>query len=67
MQTTAGTDTFVGSTEAAAILGIDKSTLTRWVAAGEVEAAGRVSNRKNSAFVFTRAEIERVKREKAAA
>lgn len=57
----------VGSAEAAQLLGIDKSTLTRWVAAGDITPLGRVSDRKNSAFIFERAEVERVAAKQSAA
>lgn len=55
----------MGSAEAAHFLGIDKSTLTRWVADGAI-AATRIGDRKNSALIFDRAEVERVKAERAA-
>ena len=49
----------IGSATACRILGdIDRSTLTRWVAAGRLAAAARVSDKPNSAFMFSRAEVE---------
>ena len=46
--------------------GVDRRTALRWIAAGEV-AATKVGDGRTNAYVLTRAEVERVKREKAAA
>ena len=62
--TAADTASILGSTEVATILGIDKSTLTRMVAAGEITAE-RLGNRRNSALIFHADEVERVRRERA--
>ena len=48
----------IGSAEACRILGVHVSTLTRWVATGEVKAAHKLPS-KNGAYLFARAEIER--------
>ena len=53
----------IGSTEAAAILGIDKSTLTRWVIEGRVPCIGRVSAKRNGALLFDLHEIETFRQE----
>lgn len=45
----------IGSTEALGILGIDRSTLSRWVAAGRLTPTTRLSG---GAFVFRRPEVE---------
>lgn len=49
---------FIGSTEAAKILDIDKSTLTRWVHAGRLPLAGRASDKPNGALFFKRSDVE---------
>ena len=46
--------------------GIDRRTALRWIAAGKV-AAEKIADGKTNAYVLTRAEVQRVKREKAAA
>ena len=46
--------------------GIDRRTALRWIAAGEV-AAEKIADGKTNAYVLTRTEVERVKREKSAA
>lgn len=58
-------DELIGSTEVARILGIDKATLTRWVAAGEVPVALKLPH-KNGARLFRRRDIERLAARKAA-
>lgn len=48
----------IGSAEACRILGdINRSTLTRWVADGELPAAGKLPG-KNGAFLFDRGDVE---------
>jgi excisionase family DNA binding protein len=48
----------VGSAEASEILGVDRSTLLRWAAAGRIK--GIKLGPETAPFVFDRAEIERV-------
>ena len=55
----------IGSTEAARILQVDKPTLTRWVAAGRIIAVHKLPG-KNGAFLFHRADIETLAKERAA-
>lgn len=45
--------TLIGSAEACAVLGVDKSTLSRWVAAGVITPAHKNPG-KNGAFLFER-------------
>ena len=47
----------IGSAEACALLNIDRSTLTRWIAAGKLAPASKMPG-SNGAFVFARAVIE---------
>lgn len=47
----------IGSTEACRILLIDKATLTRWVASGDLVPAHKLPS-KNGAFLFSRAAID---------
>ena len=54
----------IGTTEAARILNIDKPTLTRWVAAGRITAAHKLPG-KNGAFIFHRADITALAKERA--
>lgn len=51
----------IGSAEAAHHLGVDKSTLTRWVADGRITVAVRASGKPNSAMLFLSADIERLR------
>jgi DNA-binding transcriptional MerR regulator len=51
----------IGTKEACRILDIDKSTLTRWVAKGDITPAMRVSSAPNSAMLFHRADIDALK------
>lgn len=55
----------IGTTEAARVIDCDKTTLTRWLAAGRITAAHKLPG-KNGALLFTRAEVERVRDEYAA-
>ena len=56
-------DDLIGSAEACRLLGdINRSTLTRWVEQGRLPVATRVSNKKNSAFLFKRSVVERLAR-----
>lgn len=59
-------DTTVTSATACAWLGIDRSTLTRWVQAGHITPAYKFPG-KAGAFLFERAEVERIQRERTAA
>jgi predicted site-specific integrase-resolvase len=53
-------DELIGTTEACRILGgIAVSTLTRWVANGKITPAHKMPGA-SGAFLFTRAEIDRV-------
>jgi predicted site-specific integrase-resolvase len=56
----------MGSKEACAILRIDRATLIRWVAQGKL-AARRLSDTSNGAYMFDRADVERLASEKATA
>lgn len=44
------------TTEVARELGVDKTTLTRWVAEGRIVAVHKLPN-KNGAFLFARADV----------
>jgi len=59
-------ETTVTSATACSWLGIDRSTLTRWVQAGHIKPAFKFPG-KAGAFLFERAEVERVQRERTAA
>jgi predicted site-specific integrase-resolvase len=50
-------DDLIGSREACRILDIDKSTLSRWVAAGRLVQVTQLPG-KNGAYLFTRAAVE---------
>lgn len=43
---------FIGSAEACELLGIDRSTLSRWVASGTLPLAFRASDKPNAALLF---------------
>lgn len=60
------TPALVGTAEACRMLGKDKATLSRWVASGRLTPVARTSDKPNGAFLFDRAEIERVAAEVAA-
>ncbi|WP_144630257.1 helix-turn-helix domain-containing protein [Arthrobacter woluwensis] len=49
----------IGTASAASILGIDRATLTRWVATGRISPLGRIDG--SGPFVFDRSDIEAVK------
>ena len=51
--------------EAAQEIGVERSTLSRWVASGRIAVAHRLPGR-NGAVLFDRAEVERVRDEYAA-
>ena len=50
-------DLFIQSAEAASILGVDRSTLSRWVDAGKVQPALRGEGQ-NGPLFFRRSDIE---------
>ena len=58
---------FIGSAEAALLLHIDRSTLIRWVAAGKLTPAIRVSDTPTGAHLFERSDVERLARTRTAA
>lgn len=58
------TETLISAAEAAALLGIDRSTLTRWVKAGRVEAAHK-NPHQNGALLFELATVEALLAERA--
>jgi excisionase family DNA binding protein len=47
----------IGTNEACDILGVDKATISRWVAAGDILPAHKLPH-KNGAFLFHRADIQ---------
>jgi excisionase family DNA binding protein len=52
----------LSTTQVCERLGIDRSTLTRWVGAGRIAAAHKLPGR-SGAYLFDPAEVERVKAE----
>ena len=69
MPTRAGksrTPQLIGATEASQILQVDKSTLTRWAIDGTLPPIGRLSDRRNSALIFDRADVEHLAAKRAA-
>lgn len=59
-------DRLIGSSEASQILGIDKTTLFRWVQCGRVPAAQKLSG-SNGAYLFSYMAIARLAAERRAA
>lgn len=51
---------FIGSAEACELLGIDRSTLSRWVASGRLPLAFRASTEPNAALIFALSDVEAV-------
>ena len=47
----------IGGQEAAELLGIDRSTLSRWVSAGKIAPAQRLNGR-TGAFLFERSAVD---------
>ncbi len=47
----------IGTTEAVRILGVHPSTITRWVKANKLAAAGKLPGA-NGALLFNRADVE---------
>lgn len=56
------TDQLLGSAEAARCIGVERSTLTRWIATGRITPAHKMPGR-TGAVLFTRDEVERVAKE----
>ena len=59
------TDSLMTSAEVCDRLGIDRSTLSRWVASGRISPTTKLPGVRG-AFLFTRAEVARVKAGEAA-
>ena len=57
---------FIGSLEAAELLGINRSTLIRWIAAGKLTPIGRASETTTGAHLFARTDVERLIKKSAA-
>ena len=55
----------ITTAEACAELGINRSTISRWVALGHISPTMKLPGR-TGAFLFSRSEIARVKQERAA-
>ena len=51
---------FLGSAEVCAYVGFDRSTLSRWVKDGTARPVMRLSEGPRGAYLFTRAEAERL-------
>ncbi len=49
----------IGTTEAAEVIGIERSTISRWVKDGALNPAHRMTGQ-TGAFLFHRSEVERV-------
>jgi excisionase family DNA binding protein len=56
----------IGSKEAAVILGVDRNTLNRWAAKGDIPIAYKVEGETGSRL-FNRSDIERIAKERAEA
>jgi predicted site-specific integrase-resolvase len=56
----------IGSAEACRILAIDKATLSRWITAGQLDAAHKLPG-PNGAYLFHRADINQLAAERASA
>lgn len=52
-------ETLLGTVEAAEMIGVERSTLTRWVASGRILPIRKLPGR-NGAVLFDRTEVERV-------
>jgi excisionase family DNA binding protein len=59
-------ETTVTSSTVCSQLGIDRSTLVRWVQAGRITPAFKFPT-SNGAYLFERAEVERIRNERTAA
>ncbi len=60
-----GMPSFITTRQAIAILGIDRSALTRWVQFGRVTPAKKLTG-PNGAYLFHPADIEQIRRDRAA-
>jgi excisionase family DNA binding protein len=60
------TDSLIGSAEACTILGVDRSTLSRWVQLGKITPAMRLPGPKG-VMLFNRDDVERLRTEYTAA
>ena len=58
-------EALIGATEAMAILDVDRSTITRWVAAEKLTPIGRIGG--NDAYVFRQIDVERIAAERKSA
>lgn len=56
----------LATVEAAEIIGVERSTLSRWAASGRIKVAHQLPGR-NGAVLFARSEVERVAHEYAGA
>lgn len=56
------TANLIGSAEACERLGIDRSTLTRWVQSGRIAAAGKLPGPRG-AYLFDPSEVDRLQSE----
>ena len=54
-------DELIGTAEAAAILGVDKATVTRWADSDRLPIAARAGAHRNAALLFRRSDIEALK------
>lgn len=45
------------------ILGVDRSTISRWVLVGKIKPVRKIRMGRNGAFLFRRSEVEALKRE----
>lgn len=55
----------IGTAEAAHLLGVSRSTITRWADTGYLPNAARLDGR-TGAYMFERADVERLAQERAA-
>lgn len=63
----AKTPDLIGSAAACELLGIDRSTLSRWITDGRITPALKLSEGVTGAHVFNRADIETLRTEREAA
>lgn len=59
------TNDLLGTVEAAEVIGVERSTLSRWIASGRIETAHKLPGR-TGVMLFDRREVERVRDEYAA-
>lgn len=52
----------IGTAEAAEVIGVERSTLSHWIAKGRITPAQKLPG-KTGVLLFTRAEVERVRDE----